>query len=416
MKRLRPRQKRQLTLVQIVSFVVVAVLASAITLGKVSAQTGTKKVVMADAGAPAAPAPHAKAGGRTSAPPSPPPAPPPEPPKAADAKSDKEPSPLDDAVIQTDKDFPDDLTDEQKAALGTGKVPIHREGSFRSGFANPKMGGPTHCKVGLVISEVRDYSITNGTFEAEFFLSLTGDKELPPVHLAFTNGHEVECKTSADFATFKFYRCSGKFTSEVDLRKYPFDTQYLNIAFEDEVYGVDSIVFEPDPGRTSLDASFRIAGYGVASVGAHAYKHLYPPRFDRDDLYVSRYKFSLGIDRFATSAAFSVFVPAFIIVLISLMGLWVPPEELEVRSNAGAPMLAAAVLFHYSLIQALPATGYLTRADKLMLGVYVSLLLNMASTWAFLIVPEEQVQRVFRLARAWVPPATAAVMAASAFL
>jgi len=92
------------------------------------------------------------------------------------------------------------------------------------------------------------------------------------------------------------------------------------------------------------------------------------------------------------------------------MGLWVRFDDLEVRSNAGAPMLAAAVLFHYSLIQALPATGYLTRADKLMLGVYVSLLLNMASIWIFLITSEENVNKVFRLCRIWVPIITAVVM------
>jgi hypothetical protein len=219
----------------------------------------------------------------------------------------------------------------------------------------------------------------------------------------------------ADVPTFKFFRCSGSFTSEVDLRKYPFDTQFLTISIEDQIYGVDTLVFEPDPSRTSLDEGFRIGGYGIASVGAHAYKHLYPPRFDRDDLYVSRYKFVVGIDRFGVSAAFSVFVPAFIIVIISLMGLWCPPGELEVRSNAGAPMLAAAVLFHYSLIQALPATGYLTRADKLMLGVYLSLLLNMASTWSFLIVSEDNLDRTFKLWRTWLPFGTAAVMLAAVF-
>jgi hypothetical protein len=169
-------------------------------------------------------------------------------------------------------------------------------------------------------------------------------------------------------------------------------------------------VFTPDPARTSLDAGFRLSGYGVASVGANAFKHQYPPRFDRDDLYVSRYKFTIGLDRFAQSAAFSVYVPAFIIVLISLIGLWVPPGELEVRSNAGAPMLAAAVLFHYSLIQALPMTGYLTHADKLMLGVYVSLLLNMATTWGFMLVEEDKYDALFRFFRAWVPPLTFLVM------
>jgi hypothetical protein len=319
-------------------------------------------------------------------------------------------------VIQNETDMPENLSDEQKLALGTGKVPIHREGKYRSPLANPSMTAPAQVKVGFVISEIRAYQITDGSFSADFFMSFTADTPMPKLHPVFTNGHETDCQTVIDVQTFRFYRCSGSFTSNVDLRDYPFDTQKLEINVEDAVYGVDTVVFTPDPSRTSLDASFRLAGYGVASVGAQAIKHQYPPRFDRDDLYVSRYKFTLGLDRFAQSAAFSVYVPAFIIVLISLIGLWCPPNELEVRSNAGAPMLAAAVLFHYSLIQSLPATGYLTHADKLMLGVYVSLLLNMGTTWVFLIVDEEQRDFWFRLFRAWVPPLTLVVMLASVFV
>ena len=320
---------------------------------------------------------------------------------------------LDGAVIQDGSDMPKDLSPEQIEVLGTGKVPIHRAGKYRSPLANPDMGGPALTKVGLVISEVRDYQITDGSYSADFFLSFTADKLLPKLHPVFTNGHDVTCNNLVDVETFRFYRCTGSFTSSVDLRSYPFDTQFLNISVEDAVYGVDTVVFVPDSRHTSLDASFQISGYGVASVGATSFKHQYPSRFDRDDLYVSRYKFTLGLDRFAVSAAFSVYVPAFIIVLISLIGLWVPADELEVRSNAGAPMLAAAVLFHYSLIQSLPATGYLTHADKLMLGVYVSLLMNMATTWVFMIVEEERVEHWFRFFRAWTPPATALVMAAS---
>lgn len=317
------------------------------------------------------------------------------------------------AEVQTEADFDPSLTEEQKSAIGTGKVPIHREGKFRSPFAHPRFGGPATAKVGLVIDEIRDYNIQNGTFEAEFFVSLTSDKDMPAVSLTFTNGHEVTETVLADTPTFKFYRYSGKFTSEVDLRQYPFDTQQLTIAIEDKAAGIDQLILEADPARTSLNSEFRLAGYGVAAIAAKAYKHLYPPRFDRDDLYISRYKFTLSVDRFAQSAAFSVFVPAFIIVLISLMGMWVPPEELEVRSNAGAPMLAAAVLFHYSLIQALPATGYLTRADLLMLGVYVSLLMNMGSTWFLLIVDEENLDVWFKRFRTLVPILTFFVMVAA---
>ena len=335
---------------------------------------------------------------------------------AKDDKDDISNLTLGGAVIQDESDMPPGLSPEQLDSLGNGKVPIHREGKFRSPLANPTSGGPATVKVGLVISEIRDYQITDGSFSADFFLSLTADKLLPKLHPAFTNGHDVNCSNLIDVETFRFYRCTGSFTSAVDLRDYPFDTQYLDINIEDAVYGVDTVIFVSDPRRTSLDATFRLSGYGVASVGAAAFKHQYPSRFDRDDLYVSRYKFTLGLDRFAQSAAFSVYVPAFIIVLISLIGLWVPPDELEVRSAAGAPMLAAAVLFHYSLIQSLPATGYLTHADKLMLGVYVSLLLNMATTWVFLIVDEDRLTFWFKFFRLWTPPATAAVMAASVFV
>ena len=357
-----------------------------------------------DAGASAANAPQASAGassaGAGSA-------------SAADAGADDDAgSPLDYAVIQDDSDFPPNMSDEQKASVGMGKVPIHRDGRFRSPFAHPRFGPAAVVKVGLVINNVREYNIQTGSFEADFFLSLTGDKPMGAVELFFTNGHDVNATVLADTPTFKSYRYTGTFISSVDLRKYPFDTQNLTIEIEDLRAGIDQIVFEPYQERTSLDAQFVLAGWGVDSIAARAYKHLYPPRFDRDDLYVSRYKFSLGIERFATSAAFSVFFPAYVIVLISLMGLWVGADQLDVRTNAVAPMLAAAVFFHYSLTQSLPATGYLTRADKLMLGVYVSLFLNMASTWAFLIVDEKHIETIFRWARAWVPPVTIALMLA----
>jgi hypothetical protein len=339
------------------------------------------------------------------------------PPPAADPKDagvdaafDPDAGGLDYAVVQTDDDFPKDITEEEKNNIGTGKVPIHREGAYRSPLAHPRFGGPAMVKVGLVIREIREFNIQTGGFESDFYLSLTSDKDMPNLSLVFTNGHEVTFTPLADTNTFKLFSVTGKFTTNVDLRRYPYDTQELDLLLEDQKAGIDQLIFLTDKSRTSLDSSFRLSSFGAAGTGAISYKHKYPARFDRDDLYVSRYKFTLTVDRFATSAAFSVFVPAFIIVLISLTGLWVPPDELEVRSNAGAPMLAAAVLFHFSLIQSLPATGYLTHADKLMLGVYLSLLLNMGSTWMLMLGDERWMEHVFKTARWSVPTLTLIIM------
>jgi hypothetical protein len=62
-------------------------------------------------------------------------------------------------------------------------------------------------------------------------------------------------------------------------------------------------------------------------------------------------------------------------------------------------------------MQSLPATSYLTRADKLMLGVYASLLLGIVSTWLFFVFDPRHWRVVFRVARATVPPVTVGVLA-----
>ena len=125
------------------------------------------------------------------------------------------------AVIQDESDIPQGLSPEQIDSLGNGKVPIHRDGKFRSPLANPTSGGPATVKVGLVVSEIRDYQITDGSFSADFFLSFTADKLLPKLHPVFTNGHDVNCTSLVDVETFRFYRCTGTFTSGVDLRELP---------------------------------------------------------------------------------------------------------------------------------------------------------------------------------------------------
>ena len=298
-----------------------------------------------------------------------------------------------------------------------GGVPFHADaGPYRSPFAQP--GGnavPARAKVAILLNSIDDYDVKTGTFSADFFLSLTSQLPMPPVSLSFANGKVDTKEVLADRPTFKLYRLTGAFKSPPNLRKYPFDSQELNIIVEDNVHGIDRIRFSVDKTRTQVSRGFRAVGWQVSYIEARALSQSYPDRFEGDDLYYSRYVFSLGIDRFATSAAFKVFVPAFVIVLIALLGMWVPPHEMEVRSNTGAPMLAAAVLFHFSLMQEVPATSYLTRADKLMLGVYVSLALGMISTWWMFIVQEENIDKVFRTARIAVPVLTVLVMTAAAF-
>lgn len=352
--------------------------------------------------------------------------------KAAEAKAATDTKNADKPGLNTGDEKPDEHKEEKKddgkkepetayqlktAEVGpSGGVPVHKDGEYRSPFADPKRGR-VDARVGFMLENIEEYDIKKGSFVAHFFVSLTSATAMPPeVSITTTNGKLDSKETLADLPTFKLYKMVGTFNNKPDLHAYPFDTQELVIELEDDSTGTDSMRLTADLDHSFLDAGFDVAGWDLAYMRARILNHYYPDRFDNDDLYYSRYKFTLGIKRFGTSAVFTVFVPALVIVLISVSGLWFPREELEVRCNATTPMLAAAVLFHFALMQELPATAYLSRADKLMMAVYGCLGMHMLGSWIWFVFDEKHTETIFKWAKYICAPLTFVIMAVGILL
>ncbi len=287
-------------------------------------------------------------------------------------------------------------------------MPFNKNGRFKSPFANPNFGEPCNVKVGFLLKSITSYSVKEGKFEADFYISYTSDKPMPgEISPHFTNGildDDDHVTLISDTPTFKLWKYHAVFFHEADLRAYPFDTQELEIGVEESDVGIDQINFIADPEHTKIDSDFLMPGWEVSYVESRVLTHYYPDRFEHDDLYYPRYIFRLGIQRFSNNALFTVFLPAFVIVLVSLSGIWLSGKEVETRINSSAPMLAAAVLFHYTLSQEIPATAYLTRADKLMMGVYLGLMMNLFATWAFFFFDPKHEELIFKLGKYIVPP------------
>jgi len=335
-------------------------------------------------------------------------APPAEPPADAGAVA-----PAAQLAVEPAQHAADDETEAhvRSAKVGPdGGVPSHEKGEFRSPFANPEHG-KTKVKVGFLLESIEGYDIKTGAFIAHFYLTLTSERPMPNVTLQATNGKLESRELLANHPTFKMWKFAGAFTEPPDLRLYPFDTQELTIELEDDSNGADAMELVPDPERTTVDAGFEIPGWDDIFIRAQILKHYYPDRFENDDLYYARYKVTLGIKRYATNAIFTVFVPALVIVVISLSGLWFPRDKIEIRTGSTTPMLAAAVFFHFALTQSLPATAYLTRADKLMVAVYACLFLHMLSSWLWFMFHEKHTDTIFRLAKYSSIPITFGVMA-----
>jgi hypothetical protein len=286
-------------------------------------------------------------------------------------------------------------------------MPYHPKGKFRSPFADPDSKAPCNVRVGFLLKSITNYSIKDGKFEADFYISYTSDKPMPKhISPSFVNGllEDDDMKiTIADESTFKLWKYHIKFNQEPDLRDYPFDSQELKIEIEEDDDGIDAIRYIADHEHTNFDSEFILPGWDVHYIEGKVSSHYYPDRFQYDDLYYPRFMIHIGIDRFATSAIFTVFLPAFVIVLVALSSILLPHTSIDTRINITAPMLAAAVFFHYTLKQEVPPTAYLTRADKLMISVYLGLLITMFATWILLLTPEKYHDTIYKWSKRGVP-------------
>ncbi|MCB1141325.1 MAG: hypothetical protein H7A24_14365 [Leptospiraceae bacterium] len=309
---------------------------------------------------------------------------------------------------------------QDSAGAGWQDLNPNLDYNFKSYFANhDKEKTPVHIQVGILILNISNYNIKEGRFTVDFYLSYASDKPMPEMSPHLTNGFIEEddlIRLIANEPTFKLWKIHGVFYNYPDLRNYPFDLQELSIEIEEADNGVDSVQFIPVNDFINLDSDFQFPGWDVRFTEVSVVNHYYPDRFENDDLYYPRILYKLGISRFSTNAVFSVFFPAFVIVLVSLSGIWLKPEQIEAKISSTAPMLAAAVLFHYSLIQELPSTPYLTRADKLMMAVYTCLMMNMLISWAFSLIPLRFHQKLDKFSRTFVPPLNLLIFVVGSFV
>ena len=172
------------------------------------------------------------------------------------------------------------LTSDDKSS----GVPIHKLGKYLSPFANPDYGEPAKVRVGFLLKSISSYSIKEAKFFADFYISYTSDKPMPPnIVPHVTNGYiedDEHVKVISDTPTFKLWKIHATFYSNPDLREYPFDTQELRIEIEEDDAGIDQIVFIADPKNTNMDVDFFMPGWEVNYLEARTIRHYYPDRFD----------------------------------------------------------------------------------------------------------------------------------------
>ncbi len=224
-------------------------------------------------------------------------------------------------------------------------------------------------QVGLYILNLGKFDVSTGAFTADFYLDLKCSTSCPE-SFEFVNGRAASTDKIEDKPDEKFYRIQANLNSQIDLRRFPFDKQKMEIILEDKKNAIDKLIYVPLKEQSGIDKSIAFAGWNIDGWRAESSKHDYPVY---NETY-SQYIFTVDISRIAFNSFIKTFLPVIFILMVVLFSFLLDPDKITTRIGMAGSSLVAAVMFHISITNQIPPVGYMTFADKFMGLSYLVLL------------------------------------------
>jgi len=235
---------------------------------------------------------------------------------------------------------------------------------------------PVEVLTGVRLLNVEKVDLTANSYKLDFYLWFSWDPSqitLKQIQdFEFLNGSpskDVVFVTEAE--GFVQYRVKGEFIKTFDFTRYPFETQDLQVKIEHKNMNSTDLIYVADPD-SSLDSGVNVVGWDLLSFKTTVTGH----KFSGNSF--SNFVFDLNVGRPFFSSLVKNVLPITVITIISLLTFLIHPKNFGQRIGLAVSTLMAASAIHLSLLNALPPTGYLTLADRMMLIVYIIFLFNLA--------------------------------------
>lgn len=240
--------------------------------------------------------------------------------------------------------------------------------------------GPVPVEVEVYVVNFGGYDAGKGTYVMDFYLTFRWDGDavpegFSPLRYEFMNGRAAgtpdKVEDSTDPATGVrevTYRVQANLYSEPRFQEYPYDTQTLELIFEDAQNDASALRYVPVAEGSGLDEHVHIPGWRIGETRLEETTKRYP-----GDEAFSRARFSVGITREPLSTTLKAFLPPIAFMLVAGLGFFFHPSKVANRITLGTGMLIAAVGFHVSQTVSLPPVGSLILFDKIMISVYAFL-------------------------------------------
>jgi hypothetical protein len=233
--------------------------------------------------------------------------------------------------------------------------------------------------------ELNKFDLNNGSYNAEFDVTVSCDSEPCKPELDLANG-KIQGKPEKlkDEPLRKGYRIKAELAAELDLSAYPFDSHLLPIVLQDKG-DPEQIKYKLDEADTNISPKIKLPGWQLNGWLAKAAE---------DEAGVSQLHFYVEAGRPPMMAFFKTCVPVFIMMFVAGFTLLLKPKSAAGRLATATGGLMSLVMFHVGQVTSLPPQGELTFFDKLMIATYFVCLSNIAFSVLMVRMEEKKNERM----------------------
>ena len=165
----------------------------------------------------------------------------------------------------------------------------------------------------------------------------------------------------------------AKAETPMDLRRFPFDAQSLEIFFHPFLYKRDEVILVPDDrlART-WNQNMGIADWSRENVTMRE-QAIDIAYFDESRSQVSEFVVNLQIKRRPTHLLVSIILPMIILVALTWCVFWMDNESVSSRVNITFIGILSVVAYYFVILDNIPEVSYLTLIDAFIISTFMIL-------------------------------------------
>ncbi len=265
--------------------------------------------------------------------------------------------------------------------------------NFQPRPSTDELQGREVVKIGVYLLSLGNLDTTTGQYTVDFFLKFICETTpCDPTKFDIMNATakvEPDDQTDPeDQGKAFYYRIRTSLQTDLDLRKFPFDSHELIIEIEDINKTDDKFVYVVDPAQSGIDPNIYVAGWDLEPyiegvTRSHEY-YVYSESY-------SRARFAVRISHPWFSSFMKGLFAAIVIVGVGMLSFLMNPAESQDRIALTSGTLASAIFYHMTLTSSIPPVGYLTYADRFMILQYIFITVSLAvSVTLFMLLSAEK--------------------------